>query len=344
MTSEGELVPTCSIIIVTFNGWELLRECLHALEAEVRAGVGVTMVDNGSEGDFAARVGHDFPWVRVIEAGQNLGFAAGNNLGIQQTEGDFVLLLNSDVIVRPGFVDALLDPFAAAPRLGSVAATMVFRTNPHLIASAGIDVFNNGLAIDRGLGRSIDTEAGVSPVFGASAGAAAYRREALDDVGLLPEPFFMYLEDVDLAWRLRLRGWESVVTSNAVAEHAYSASSVEGSTFKRELLARNRLWYMIRCLPQWLVCRCWWRILAYDLMVMASSPARRDWASVTGRLSAARGIRERLRERSAIQQRATASRSEIERWLQPAPSPARMIHLRAVARHAAATQSISQPE
>ncbi len=337
-------MPSCSIIIVTYNGWDLLQECLHALESETRPGVDVTIVDNGSAGDFVDRARKNFPWIQLIEAGRNLGFAAGNNLGIRQSSSDYVLLLNSDVIVHPGFVDAVLQPFADKPRLASVAAVMVFRTNPHLIASAGIEVYTNGLAMDHGLGRPVESIAGQVPVFGSSAGATAYRRTSLEDVGLFPESFFMYLEDVDLAWRLRLRGWESLVTSQAVAEHAYSASSVEGSSFKRKLLARNRIWYMSRCLPSWMLRRHLWRILSYDLMVMVSAPARRDVASLSGRLNAAHDIRQRLRERSGIQSRATVGRLEIERWLKPSPSPTRMIQLREETRMAAVSPSISDAE
>ena len=90
---------------------------------------------------------------------------------------------------------------------------MVFRSRPDVVASAGIEIFSNGLALDRALGKSLAFVSDRTPIFGASAGAAIYRREALDDVGPFPEAFFMYLEDVDLAWRLRLRGWESLLSS-----------------------------------------------------------------------------------------------------------------------------------
>ncbi len=330
--------PDCSIVIVTYNGWELVRKCLQALEPELRTGIDVVVVDNGSVDGVPEKVRSGFKWARVIETGQNLGFAGGNNVGIRQTSGEFVLLLNSDANVRPGFVGNLLESTAVMPRVGSVAAAMVFESDPDLVASAGIDVYANGLALDRSLGSTTSSLIDGLRLFGASAGAALYRREALQDVGLFPDAFFMYLEDVDLAWRLRLRGWESVLSARAVAEHAYSASSGEGSRFKRRLLARNRIWCMTRCYPGWLLRRCWWRMVAYDLTVMASSPIRRDISSVEGRLAAIAGIGPRIAERSEIQACASAGRSEIEPWIRRPPSPHQMLQLRQIASsHAAGT-------
>jgi GT2 family glycosyltransferase len=321
-------LSTCTVVIVTYNGWELVKACLSALENELRPGIEVVVVDNGSSDGTPEKVREGFESVQVIELGWNLGFAAGNNLGIRPSTSDFVLLLNSDVIVRPGFIGALLEPFDAAPRLGSVGATMVFHTEPRIVASAGIEIYANGLALDRSVGDQINPDGDYSPVFGSSAGACVYRREALNDVGLFPEPFFMYLEDVDLAWRLRLRGWDSLISHRAVAEHHYSASSREGSSFKRKLVARNRLWYMARCLPTWLLARNWWRIVAYDGAVALSAPIRKDGASLAGRASALSGMRDRLHERAVIQRRSTVTKDEIERWIQPSPSPRTVIDLR----------------
>lgn len=337
--------PDCSIVIVTYNGWELVRRCLQALESELRTGIDVVVVDNGSVDGVPEKVRSGFKWARVIETGQNLGFAGGNNVGIRQTSGEFILLLNSDANVRPGFVGNLLESTAVMPRIGSVAAAMVFESDPETVASAGIDIYANGLAIDRSLGRTVGSLTDGLRVFGASAGAAMYRREALQDVGLFPDAFFMYLEDVDLAWRLRLRGWESVLSVGAVAEHAYSASSGEGSRFKRHLLARNRIWCMTRCYPGWLLRRCWWRMFAYDLAVIASSPIRRDMSSVIGRLAAISGIGPRIAERSEIQDGVTTSRSEIEQWIQRPPSPREMLQFRQTASsHAAGTTSDSRSD
>ncbi len=332
-------MKTCSIIIVTYNGWAITRDCLKAIDPELTPNIDVLVVDNGSTDGTPDHVRRDFGWADVIETRNNLGFAAGNNIAIRRTSSEFVLLLNSDAIVHPGAVHGLLDTISTGDRVGSAAATMVFRSNPNVVASAGIDVFSNGLALDRDLGRPLDTvQDGVS-IFGVSAGAAIYRRAALEDVGLFPESFFMYLEDVDLAWRLRLRGWESRLSSGAVVEHVYSASSMEGSTFKRRLLARNRIWYMARCLPSWFLRRHGPRIAIYDLLVATSAVTRRDGASLSGRLSGLAGLRSRLAERREIQDGILADRSVIERWIHNSPSPRELIEQRRLAGRLASGRS-----
>ncbi len=338
-TLKSRRMTTCTIIIVTYNGWSVTSECLAALEAERQPGVDVLLVDNGSSDGTPALVRREFGWTEVVENGQNLGFAAANNLAIRQSSSDFVLLLNSDAIVRPGTVQSLIETISTEPRIGSVAATMVFRSHPDVVSSSGIEIFSNGLALDRALGQSLAFVKDRTPIFGASAGAAIYRREALADVGPFPEAFFMYLEDVDLAWRLRLRGWESLLSSGAIVEHVYSASSVEGSPFKRRLLARNRIWYILRCFPGWFLRRHAARIAAYDLMVGASAVTRRDRESVTGRLNALSGLRPRLAERRHIQRRTTANRSEIEPWILKSPSPGELVELRRLAGRLAASRS-----
>src|SRR5690606_30776902 len=130
--------------------------------------------------------------------------------------GEVVVLLNNDTVAEPDVIARITAPLERDQRVGAVAATMVFAGAPDMVASAGIEVFRDGLALDRGLGLPRTEFAVPAPVFGASAGAAAYRRAALEDVGCFPEQFFMYLEDVDLAWRLRLRGWEAVHAPGAV--------------------------------------------------------------------------------------------------------------------------------
>jgi hypothetical protein len=166
------------------------------------------------------------------------------------------------------------------------------------------------------------------PVFGASAGAAAYRRGPFIMTGGLAEPFFMYLEDVDLAWRLRLQGYESLWAPGAVVSHHYSSSAGEGSDFKRRLLARNRLWTLARCLPEEFWERDRMRILAFDGAAFGYSMATLDRAATFGRINAVAGLLPRLDERRTIQRTRTATIDEIDRWIGPAISPRKLMALR----------------
>lgn len=321
-------MTTVSVVIVTYNGWPLLRDCLTSLETQVRPADEIIVVDNGSDDGTRDLLLHAFPNVTLVDAGRNLGFAAGNNLGIARARGDAVVLLNNDTVAEPEFLSRLIEPLDREPRVGSVASTMVFSSAPETVASAGIEVFDNGLALDRGLGLHRDALAREMPVFGASAGATVYRRAALDDAGLFPESFFMYLEDVDLAWRLRLRGWDAVHAPGAVVHHAYSASAVEGSARKRFLLARNRIWVIARCVPGAFLRRNWRRILRYDTLVFGYAIARLDHASAHGRVAGLLGLPARMAERERIQASATVSASELGMWMRSSLPGAELLRLR----------------
>ncbi|MDI3339535.1 MAG: glycosyltransferase family 2 protein [Sphaerobacter sp.] len=325
-----------SVVIVTYNGWPLLRACLASLREQERQPDEIIVVDNGSRDETRARLPVEFPEVRLVASQRNLGFAAGNNLGIAWARGDVIVLLNNDTVAEPGCIAGLVAPLERDPAIGAVAATMVFAGARDVVASAGIEVFEDGLALDRGLGRPLASLGGPRPVFGASAGAAAYRRAALHDVGLFPESFFMYLEDVDLAWRLRLRGWEAVHAPDAIVRHRYSASSVEGSAWKRRLLARNRMWVIVRCVPTPLLRRGAWRVLQYELLASGYALAHRDWPALHGRWSGLVGLRERLRERQAIQSAAVVPPERLAAWLRPPLPPRELVHLRRVTAELAA--------
>lgn len=230
-------------------------------------------------------------------------------------------------MLDPGFVARITAPFAANDRLGAVAGTLVFASKPSVIASAGIQIHRNGVAIDRLLGKE-HRERPAEPVFGASGGAAAYRKDAFLSTGGFPDHFFMYLEDVDLAFRLQLAGWDALWQPSAVARHAYSASAGEGSAFKRKLIARNRLWLLTRCFPGSLLAECAPSISLHDLMA-ASYGILRDRPAVLGRAEALARIIPRLCERRSIAPD-DGQTDRIADWLLPAISPLELRRLRRV--------------
>lgn len=330
-------VADACAIVVNYNGAQRLTNCLESLLGQTQP-PDIVVVDNASS-DGSARAAHArFPGVSFLPLRRNVGFARAVNLAARRTASPLLILLNPDTVCRPDFVEELCRPFEGRTRLASVAGTLVFESQPGTIASAGIAVHRNGVALDARLGDALMSNPGLSPVFGASGGAAALRRDAYLEAGGFPEPFFLYLEDVDLAWRLRLLGWEAVWSPAAVAEHAYSASAVEGSHFKRRLLARNRVWTIMRTWPDELLRRDKTSMLVHDLQALAYAAGTRDGASLRGRAEALAGLPSRLCERRAIQARRVADPDELAGWLRPALSPRRLLQLRRLtARLAAAT-------
>lgn len=342
--------PPISAVIPTWNGLRYLPACLSALRAQLGAGDEIVLVDNASRdgaGDWARRHAAD---VRVLALPENLGFAGGTAAGIAAARGALLLLINDDAMAEPGCVAALWEALRTTPGAGAAAGVLTFSRRPELVASAGISFQRDGVATDLHLGRPVaELPARSGPIFGVSGGLALLRRDLIDDVGSFEPGFFSYLEDADLAWRARLRGWGAVLAPAARARHVYSATGGQGSPFKERLLGRNRLRVIVRCLPATLLRECFMSILAYDLLAVGYGLVGGRRAIVAGRLAALRELPQLLAQRRAIQARRTASIAELAPWLAPAPAPWAALAVqrrlaRLTARAAAAAQTGIQSE
>jgi len=319
-----------TVVIVNYNGGETLLRCLSALVQQTSR-PDIIVVDNASADDSLAQIARQHPAVQVVPLRRNSGFARGFNIGASRIDADdgIVVALNPDTLPSADFIERLTAPFANQPKVGSVAGTLTFSSNPKVIASAGIVVHRNGVALDARVGEALGSLPAVEsqPVFGPSGGAAAYRLRVFREVGGFCEPFFLYLEDVDLAWRMRFAGHESVWVPAAKARHDYSASAGEGSALKRRLIARNRIWTLVRCLPVEIWRRDRAAILTTDALASTYGLATLDPA-LWGRLAALPLLAPRLRERCVIQGQARVSWEAIDQWLQPPVSPRRLRELR----------------
>ena len=315
-----------SAVIVNWNGWRLLPQCLDALIPQLPPGAEIVLVDNGSTDDSVGQVRARYPAVRMLALRTNLGFAGGVNAGLRAACGDQLLLLNNDAFVEPGFVAAMVAALDSSRSVGAVSAVLLFAHRPELVASAGIRVFGDGLATDLWAGRpTTDLPTTPQQIMGASGGAALFRRAMLEDIGLMEAGFFNYLEDADLAWRALLRGWCTLVAPHARARHVYSATAGQGSPFKQRLLGRNRVRTIVRCLPGPLLRRCLPAILRYDALALGYSLLSGQPAMAAGRAAALRELPALLRERRAIQTRRSAPIDEIAGWLEPAEPPWRVL-------------------
>jgi GT2 family glycosyltransferase len=321
--------PAISAVIPTWNGLRYLPACLAALRAQLAPGDEIVLVDNASRDNAGAWARRHAPDVRVLALPRNLGFSGGTAAGIAAARGELLLLINDDALAEPGCVDALWAALRDAPGAGAAAGVLTFSRRPDTVASAGIRFRRDGVAIDLHLGLAV-SELPARPVeiFGASGGLALLHRALIDDVGSFEPGFFSYLEDADLAWRARLRGWGAVLAPSARARHVYSATGGEGSPFKQRLLGRNRLRVIVRCLPGPILRACLPRILAYDSMAVGYAVMRRQPAIARGRLEALGELPALLAQRRAIQARRTASVGELARWVEPAPPPAEVVRAR----------------
>lgn len=295
--------PETSVIILNRNGRELLAPCLESVLAqEVQGGFEVVCVDNGSDDGSGDLVRESFPGVRLVEAGRNLGFAAGNNLGLREATGRYIVLLNNDTRARPGFLAALRRRAASNPKAAAVTAKLLFAARPDVIQNAGVLLLDDGAGVDRGAGEpDSETYAAAAEVFGFCGAGALLRREALEDAGTFDEAFFMYYEDTDLSWRLRLRGWHILYEPAAIVEHVHAATTGEWSAFFTFHADRNRILMLLKNAPAGMVLRAAAALVRRGT-AGGGAPGHEVSAGVHGRvvLSLLRLLPHALRERSRI--------------------------------------------
>jgi GT2 family glycosyltransferase len=223
--------PVWQAIVLSWNGREDTLSCLESLMRVQRPDLRVICVDNGSSDGSPQAVRERFPGVTLIEAGANLGYAGGNNLGIRDAlahGASWIVLINNDATVAPDVLEGFEAAARERPRAGILAGKVYFADRPSTIWFAGQRVREllGYSGRPRGYGRSDGPRYERVVATGRAVGALmAISREAIDAVGLLDEGLFAYVEDVDWALRVRDAGFEVVFAPGARVWHGVSAST-----------------------------------------------------------------------------------------------------------------------
>ena len=256
MTDSTVIAPRFSVVIPNWNGMALMRPCLDSLSQQTWQDFEVIVADNGSTDGSVQALAQEYPQVRVLALDHNGGYSGGSNAGIRAAHGEILVMLNNDTEADPRWLEQLNLAFERHPDAGAVASRMMIFRQREILNSAG-DLFGrNGMPNSRGVwqpyGPPYDQEA---MVFGGCGGALALRRAMLDEIGLFEERFFMYCEDVDLAWRAQLAGYTCVYTPDAVIYHHLSATG--GGTLASYYVGRNTLWVIARNMPGGLIKKHW---------------------------------------------------------------------------------------
>jgi hypothetical protein len=244
-------------VVLSWNGREDTLRCLESLLAVEEERLRIVCVDNGSTDGSQRAISERFPQIELIEAGTNLGYSAGNNLGIRRAleqGASWIMLVNNDATVAADVIEGFEQAARERPRAGILAGKVYFADRPETIWFAGQRVREllGYSGRPRGYGRRDGAVYGrVVPTDRAVGALMAVSREAVESAGLLDEDLFAYVEDVDWALRIRDAGFEVVFAPKARAWHAVSAATggERGSTHTLYYGVRNTVVVLERRRP-----------------------------------------------------------------------------------------------
>lgn len=325
MKSAGPVaVPAVAVVAVNWNGRRDCEGMLNSIRGQTLAASEIVVVDNGSaDGSrewFAAQ-----PGVQLLANPGNTGFSAAVNQGLRATASDYVLLCNLDVELDPGFIAATVARAESDPEIGSVGGRLrQLGAGQAQLDSTGHLLYRSGWVANRDQGARDDhRHRDAEEVFGVSAAAALYRRRMLDDVALqgevLCEDFFAYLEDVDLDWRARWRGWRSWYEPAATAAHRRGGTGLSATSAIERHVVANRISVWVRnAPPDWLTGSS--LASAGTLFTLRTGRALvRHPMAAAGAADALRRLPKSRRERALIMERRQVESGALSGWAAPTP-------------------------
>jgi GT2 family glycosyltransferase len=244
--------PRASVIIPSYRGRAVLPGCLDALDTQDMENFEVIVVDDASGDGTAEWLRTAFPAVRVIAMPENVDFCRAVNAGVSIAQAPIVAFLNDDTVPESAWLRALVEKLESDDGLGFVASRMLSAHDPTVIDGAGDGYSRHGLAFRVGRGERDLGQHGPRRILWASGGASAYRRCALEEVGLLDVTFRIYYEDVDIGLALFTRGWGSEFVPESVVLHLGGFND-QGSKRTAMLCTRNSIVVLAKHWP--------WRLL-----------------------------------------------------------------------------------
>ena len=231
-----------SIISVNYNGLKDTCELIDSIP--FNDNMEVIVVDNASTQDEASFISERFPQVKVIRSDKNLGFAGGNNLGIKEAKGDYILLIHNDTYFKDFKTDSLIKRLESSDKIGIVCPKLRFAWGNNPIQFAGYTPLSNITLRNRAIGFGEDDNGQYDtahPTPYAHGAAMLIKREAIDKVGLMPECFFLYYEEIDWSMMFTRAGYEIWYDPSCTVYHKESQTTGQNSPLRTYYITRNRL-------------------------------------------------------------------------------------------------------
>jgi GT2 family glycosyltransferase len=244
--------PKVTVIVLNYNGLEHLEACFSSLLKVdyPKASLELMLMDNGSSDGSVAYVRENYPRVRIVRSDENLGFAGGNNFGVQKATGDYVAFLNNDMRVHPGWVKGLLTPILEQddPNIVCTSAKILGWEGKTIDFAGGMGNIY-GLAFQRGFMADAKNEQYMEsvPILFACGGAMLIHRRTFLDVGGFDDDYFIYYEDLDLGWRLWVMGYQVLFAPEAIVYHRHHATMDKVGKYQKQILYdRNSLYTVVK--------------------------------------------------------------------------------------------------
>ena len=231
-----------SVVIVNYNGFKDTCELIDSIP--FNDNMEVIVVDNASKQDEATAIQQQYPQVKVIRSGKNLGFAGGNNLGIKAAQGKYLFLVNNDTVFKDFNVQSLIDRLESSVNIGVVCPKIRFAWDNNPIQYAGYTVLSKITVRNKAIGfgekdcDQYDTPHTTPYAHGA---AMMLKREIIDKVGLMPECYFLYYEELDWSMMITRAGYEIWYEPACTIFHKESQATGQNSPLRTYYITRNRL-------------------------------------------------------------------------------------------------------
>lgn len=241
--------PLVSIITVNYNHSMTTMELIESLSKISYPNIEIIVVDNASPDDNPKLIKEKYPRINLIESSLNYGFAGGNNLGIMRARGEYVLLLNNDVVVPSDFLEPLVKKFIDNPNYGAISPKIRFYYKQDTLQYAGFTEINKWTIRNKTIGLDeldqgqYDADRETAYTHGA---AMMVPMKVIKQVGMMSYDFFLYYEEADWCIRIRKAGYIIAYVHNSMVYHKGSVSTGNNSALKIHYLTRNRMVFMRR--------------------------------------------------------------------------------------------------
>ena len=231
-----------SIITINYNGYKDTCDLIDSIP--FNDNMEVIVVDNASKEDEASIISNQYPQVRIIRSKKNLGFAGGNNLGIKEAKGDYILLINNDTFFKDFNIDLLIKRLESSDKIGIVCPKLRFAWGNNPIQFAGYTPLSSITLRNKAIGFGEDDRGQYDtahPTPYAHGAAMLIKRETIEKVGLMPECFFLYYEEIDWSMTFTRAGYEIWYDPCCTVFHKESQTTGQNSPLRTYYITRNRL-------------------------------------------------------------------------------------------------------